>query len=59
MKLTNQELERRGKACDGYDNKAKPDLTTSRNQGKGKSNRDGYVCWDVGLRNTFSVSIIF
>ena len=45
MKLTTQELERRGKACDGYDNKAKPDLTTSRNQGKGKSKRPCCGCW--------------
>ena len=49
MKLGNQELERREKAYDGYDiymkNKAKLDLTNSRNHGKGKSKRDCCGCW--------------
>ena len=56
MKIKNQELERKKQAYDGYDqmvkNKAKPDLTTSRNEGEGKSKRDGCGCcgcWEYNL----------
>ena len=49
MKLRNQELERRKKAFDGYDNrmknKANADLT---NQGKGKSKKMVASVVDVG-----------